>query len=82
MLGSHRCAKKAPPGPWPSASLPPPGRRGPWALDASKDSDKTLAGDVMARTLSKSNAHFQRAVKRLPLGVASNFRYWGDDRTI
>jgi glutamate-1-semialdehyde 2,1-aminomutase len=36
----------------------------------------------MARTLTKSNAHFQRAVQRLPLGVASNFRYWGDTRTI
>jgi glutamate-1-semialdehyde 2,1-aminomutase len=36
----------------------------------------------MARTLTKSNAHFQRAVKRLPLGVASNFRYWGETRTI
>ncbi len=36
----------------------------------------------MARNLSKSNAHFRRALKRLPLGVASNFRYWGDDRTI
>ena len=36
----------------------------------------------MARKLTNSNAHFQRAVKRLPLGVASNFRYWGEDRTI
>jgi glutamate-1-semialdehyde 2,1-aminomutase len=36
----------------------------------------------MARKLTKNNAHFQRAVKRLPLGVASNFRYWGEDRTI
>jgi len=36
----------------------------------------------MARKLTHSNAHFQRAVKRLPLGVASNFRYWGEDRTI
>ncbi|HEY5658402.1 MAG TPA: aminotransferase class III-fold pyridoxal phosphate-dependent enzyme, partial [Myxococcota bacterium] len=26
--------------------------------------------------------HFQRAVKHLPLGVASNFRYWGEDRTL
>lgn len=34
------------------------------------------------RNLVKSNAQFQRAVKRLPLGVASTFRYWGDDRTI
>ena len=36
----------------------------------------------MARTLEKSNAHFRRAVQRLPLGVSSNFRYWGDDSTI
>jgi glutamate-1-semialdehyde 2,1-aminomutase len=36
----------------------------------------------MARNLTKSNEHFKRALKRLPLGVASNFRYWGEDRTI
>jgi glutamate-1-semialdehyde 2,1-aminomutase len=36
----------------------------------------------MARTLTNNNAHFKRAVQRLPLGVASNFRYWGDERTI
>jgi glutamate-1-semialdehyde 2,1-aminomutase len=36
----------------------------------------------MARKLTNNNAHFQRAVQRLPLGVASNFRYWGDERTI
>src|SRR6202522_3352742 len=36
----------------------------------------------MARKLTNSNAQFQRAVKRLPLGVSSNFRYWGEDRTI
>ncbi|HEY2684794.1 MAG TPA: aspartate aminotransferase family protein [Steroidobacteraceae bacterium] len=36
----------------------------------------------MARKMTNNNAQFQRAVKRLPLGVASNFRYWGDDRTI
>src|SRR5271156_5134498 len=36
----------------------------------------------MARNLTQSNAQFQRAVKRLPLGVASNFRYWGEERTI
>ncbi len=34
------------------------------------------------RPLSKSNAQFRRAVQRLPLGVSSTFRYWGDDRTI
>ena len=36
----------------------------------------------MDRKMTNNNAQFQRAVKRLPLGVASNFRYWGDDRTI
>jgi glutamate-1-semialdehyde 2,1-aminomutase len=35
-----------------------------------------------ARKLTRSNAHFQKALKRLPLGVASTFRYWGEDRTI
>src|ERR1700719_3454351 len=39
-------------------------------------------GPAMARKLTKNNEHFRRAVKRLPLGVASNFRYWGEDRTI
>lgn len=34
------------------------------------------------RPLARSNAHFARASERLPLGVASTFRYWGDDRTI
>ena len=43
---------------------------------------KIYAVPDMPRTLTKSNAHFRRAVTRLPLGVASNFRYWGEDRTI
>jgi glutamate-1-semialdehyde 2,1-aminomutase len=34
------------------------------------------------RDLRKSNGHFRKAVKRLPLGVSSTFRYWGDERTI
>lgn len=34
------------------------------------------------RCLSKSNQHFQKANRKLPLGVSSNFRYWGDDKTI
>jgi len=34
------------------------------------------------RSLAKSNQHFERAVTKLPLGVSSNFRYWGDDETI
>jgi glutamate-1-semialdehyde 2,1-aminomutase len=34
------------------------------------------------RSLKKSNAHFRKASGKLPLGVASNFRYWGDDKTI
>jgi len=36
----------------------------------------------MSRDLTKSNAHFKKALTRLPLGVASNFRYWGEERTI
>ncbi len=35
-----------------------------------------------SRSLAKSNAHFKKAQSRLPLGVASNFRYWGDERTL
>jgi glutamate-1-semialdehyde 2,1-aminomutase len=34
------------------------------------------------RSLKKSNQHFKKAITRLPLGVSSNFRYWGDDKTI
>lgn len=34
------------------------------------------------RSLTRSNQHFKNAAGRLPLGVASNFRYWGDDKTI
>jgi glutamate-1-semialdehyde 2,1-aminomutase len=36
----------------------------------------------VTRNLTKSHQHFRRAVQHLPLGVASNFRYWGEDRTI
>lgn len=36
----------------------------------------------MTRSLDKSNAHFEKAVRRMPLGVSSNFRYWGDDQTV
>jgi glutamate-1-semialdehyde 2,1-aminomutase len=32
--------------------------------------------------LTKNHEHFQRALKRMPLGVASNFRFWGEQRTI
>lgn len=34
------------------------------------------------RIVTQSNAQFQKAVKRLPLGVSSTFRYWGDGGTI
>lgn len=34
------------------------------------------------RRLTNSNQHFEKALKRLPLGVSSNFRYWGEDKTI
>lgn len=34
------------------------------------------------RSFNNSNKHFRKAVSRLPLGVASSYRYWGDDKTI
>jgi glutamate-1-semialdehyde 2,1-aminomutase len=37
---------------------------------------------VHERSLERSHRHFQRALRSLPLGVTSNFRYWGDERTI
>ena len=36
----------------------------------------------MARNLTRNHEHYRRALQRLPLGVASNFRFWGEDRTI
>ncbi len=36
----------------------------------------------MTRSLEKSNAHYRRAEKQLPLGVSSNYREWGPERTI
>ena len=34
------------------------------------------------RSLARSNQHFRKANQKLPLGVSSNFRYWGDEGTI
>ncbi len=34
------------------------------------------------RLLTNSNKHFKKALKKLPLGVTSNFRYWGEEETI
>jgi len=36
----------------------------------------------MRRSLEKSNRQHRKALARLPLGVSSNFRYWGANRTI
>jgi glutamate-1-semialdehyde 2,1-aminomutase len=36
----------------------------------------------MTRSLEKSNRHHRKALSKLPLGVSSNFRYWGKDKTI
>ncbi len=36
----------------------------------------------MARSLARSQHHFKKALTRMPLGVTSNFRYWGEDRTV
>ena len=35
-----------------------------------------------AYKLDKSTAHFQKAVEAMPLGVSSNFRYWGEGKTV
>jgi glutamate-1-semialdehyde 2,1-aminomutase len=32
--------------------------------------------------MTRNQEHFRRALERLPLGVASNFRYWGEGRTV
>lgn len=34
------------------------------------------------KPIARSNAHHQQALKALPLGVSSNFRYWGEDKTL
>jgi len=36
----------------------------------------------MRRSLTRSNQHHLKALKKLPLGVSSNFRYWGAEKTI
>jgi glutamate-1-semialdehyde 2,1-aminomutase len=36
----------------------------------------------MTRSLYRSNEHYQRAEKHLPLGVSSNWRAWGPEKTI
>jgi glutamate-1-semialdehyde 2,1-aminomutase len=36
----------------------------------------------MRRSLQRSNAHFRKASTRLPMGVSSNFRYWGEKKTL
>jgi len=36
----------------------------------------------MRRSLTRSNQHHRKALQKLPLGVSSNFRYWGPERTI
>jgi len=36
----------------------------------------------MRRSLKRSNDHFRKASSRLPMGVSSNFRYWGEKRTL
>ncbi|MBS0580453.1 MAG: aminotransferase class III-fold pyridoxal phosphate-dependent enzyme [Proteobacteria bacterium] len=36
----------------------------------------------MARKMTRNNEHYRRALQKMPLGVASNFRFWGEERTI
>jgi glutamate-1-semialdehyde 2,1-aminomutase len=53
-----------------------------WEPSASDRALQTPEVATMPRTLSRSNAHFRKAAARLPLGVSSNFRYWGEDKTL
>src|ERR1044072_2458714 len=48
----------------------------------SWDSCAPNEGSPMSRSLQKSNAHFRKAITKLPLGVSSKFRYWGEEKTI
>jgi len=43
---------------------------------------KNYTRGSMRRSLDRSNSHFRKASTRLPMGVSSNFRYWGDDKTL
>jgi glutamate-1-semialdehyde 2,1-aminomutase len=36
----------------------------------------------MRRSLKRSNLHFKKALTKMPLGVSSNFRYWGEEKTL
>ncbi len=36
----------------------------------------------MRRSLARSNRHHLKALSKMPLGVSSNFRYWGEDKTL
>lgn len=36
----------------------------------------------MRRSLERSNAQYRKASARLPMGVSSNFRYWGEKKTL
>jgi len=36
----------------------------------------------MRRSLTNSNAHFRKASAKLPMGVSSNFRFWGEEKTL
>lgn len=36
----------------------------------------------MRRSLERSNAQFRKASTKLPMGVSSNFRYWGEKETL
>src|SRR6516164_6258207 len=44
--------------------------------------DPSSESAAMSRTMTRNQEHFRRALTRLPLGVASNFRFWGEGRTV
>jgi glutamate-1-semialdehyde 2,1-aminomutase len=44
--------------------------------------DPKNPGGFMTRSLQRSSRHHKMALQKLPLGVSSNFRYRGKDKTI
>ena len=57
-----------------------------FVVDKSRADVRTYENQIrsapMSRSLTRSNLHHRKALSRLPLGVSSNFRYWGEESTI
>jgi len=76
--GDPQCVKYCYPGAVSfSAGKPPAAGAAPSTTNSPVEEKKT-----MTTNSTKSQALWQRAARVIPLGVNSNFRYWGDDATL